>query len=432
MKQIVLVLLDGLGDRAYPELGGRTANEAADTPQLDAFCARGSCGLLWPLGPGRAPSSERAHWRMLGYHDEEFPGRAVFEARGWGRNTDPEAVYAFAALRPARERDGALWVTGRPAYGDDEAACELLVGAVAEHSVEGLEFTLSHLRRGEAILRIDGGARPEVSDTDPFLRDRDPVLEPRSRASGAGRTARAAVAWTRWVHETLSAHALNRQRERQGLDPFSIVTLKWWGQPSATWRFPERHGLEGALLAASPFLAGLAETVGLEPHVVDETDDPGADLAERLELAAGFLEEGATFVLSHQKATDEAGHTKDPGAKRDTIESIDRAVARLDEPPFADAVVCITGDHATPASPEVIHSGDPVPLALAGPGVRADRVAAFGEESQREGIFGHLLGGDLMPILLNAADRPLFAGSQPGVDPYAAGHPIRPRPLSCN
>ena len=81
MKPIVVLLLDGLGDRVYTELGGRTSNEAAKTPQLDAFCARGSNGLLWPLGPGRAPSSERAHWRMLGYADEEFPGRAVLEAR---------------------------------------------------------------------------------------------------------------------------------------------------------------------------------------------------------------------------------------------------------------------------------------------------------------------------------------------------------------
>ena len=431
MKPIVVVLLDGLGDRAYPELDGRSANEAAATPQLDGFCARGSNGLLWPLGPGRAPSSERAHWHMLGYEDSEFPGRAVFEARGWRRDVDADAVYAFAALRPAVMRDGAMWITGRPTD-EDGSVCDLLFGGVSRADVDGLLFTLNHPRRGEAILRIDGGASPAVSDTDPFFRDRDPVLRPRSRAAGAGRTARAAEAWTRWVTKTLSEHSLNRTRSRKGLDPFCVITLKWWGQALPTWRFPERHGLEGALIGGSPFLGGLARTVGLEPVELGESDDPGADLSTRLGRARELLDEGATFVFSHQKATDEAGHTKRPAAKVDAIESIDSAVAQLAEPPFSDAVVCITGDHATPASPEVIHSGDPVPFSIVGPGVRADDVDAFGESFQRGGILGHLRGEDVMPVLLNAADRPLFAGSRPGVDPHGAGHPLSPQPLAWN
>lgn len=425
MKPIVVVLLDGLGDRAYPELDGQTANEAANTPQLDAFCARGSCGLLWPLGPGRAPSSETAHWRMLGYEDDEFPGRAVFEARGWSRPVDDDAVYAFAALRPAVVRDGALWVTGRPTQ-DDHAGCELMLGSVLRREIDGLTFSLSHLTRGEAILRIDGGASPDVSDSDPFFRDRDPVLRPRSRAAGGGPTARAAEAWTSWVHETLRDHAVNRQRARQGLDPFAVITLKWWGRALPAWRFPQRHGLEGALLGASPFLLGLAQTVGLAPEKMAESDDPGADLEKRLERAAELLGDGSTFVFSHQKATDEAGHTKRPAEKVRVIESVDRAVAALAEPPFSDAVVCITGDHATPASAEVIHAGDPVPFAVAGPGVRADSVRAFGEQNQCAGILGHITGRDMMPVLLNAADRPLFAGSRPGVDVRALGHPAKP------
>jgi 2,3-bisphosphoglycerate-independent phosphoglycerate mutase len=66
MLPIVLVLLDGLGSRAHDVLGGRTSNEAAATPNLDALAARSSCGLLYAVGPGRAPSSEVAHWAMLG------------------------------------------------------------------------------------------------------------------------------------------------------------------------------------------------------------------------------------------------------------------------------------------------------------------------------------------------------------------------------
>ena len=83
--------------------------------------------------------------------------------------------------------------------------------------------------------------------------------------------------------------------------------------------------------------------------------------------------------------------------------------------------MCVTGDHATPTYPDVIHSGDPVPFVLNGPGVRADSVDAFGE-LDAAGILGHLRGPDMMPVLLNAADWPLFLGSRPtpfaGADGY--------------
>src|SRR5437667_10783028 len=89
MYPIFVVLLDGLADRAHDSLGGRTANEAADTPNLDRLAARGPCGLIYGVGPGRAPSSEIAHWAMLGYAPEEFPGRGVFEALGAGQEGEP-------------------------------------------------------------------------------------------------------------------------------------------------------------------------------------------------------------------------------------------------------------------------------------------------------------------------------------------------------
>jgi 2,3-bisphosphoglycerate-independent phosphoglycerate mutase len=54
---IVVVLFDGLADRAHAVLKGRTANEVARTPNLDRLVATGSCGVLYAVGPGRAPSS---------------------------------------------------------------------------------------------------------------------------------------------------------------------------------------------------------------------------------------------------------------------------------------------------------------------------------------------------------------------------------------
>jgi 2,3-bisphosphoglycerate-independent phosphoglycerate mutase len=399
---IVLVLIDGLGDRAHDVLGGRTASEAASTPNLDALAARGSCGVLFAVGPGRAPSSEVAHWSMLGYRPEEFPGRAVFEALGRGQEVDEAEVYAYAALRPAERRPDGWWLTGRPDPERDAATAARLVERCDGIALDGLTFSLRHVSRGEAVLRISGGAHEGVTDTDSFFRDWYPVLRPRPLVPEAERTARACEHWTREVLQRLQGERLN------------VITLKWFGRPRRVPSFRDRHGVHGAFAAESAFLRGLGRCLGLEP----------AERPLDLGLVAERLDAGDTFVYVHDKRVDEAGHTKDPEHKRTAIEELD-AELRAGSELAARAIVCVTGDHATPAAPDVIHSGDPVPLLLAGPGVRADAVTSFGELACAAGILGHVRGPDLMPVLLNAADRPLFLGSRPTAVDGADGYPDR-------
>jgi 2,3-bisphosphoglycerate-independent phosphoglycerate mutase len=405
LHPIVVVLLDGLADRAHESLGGRSGLEAAHTPNLDRLCASGSNGVLYAIGPGRAPSSEVAHWSMLGYRPEEFPGRAVFEAIGRGQDVSADDVFAYAALRPAEHRDDGWWLTGRPDPDRDVEEAERLVASCDGISVDGLTFSLAHVWRGEAVLRISGGADERVTDSDAFFRDRHPVLRPQAVVAEAERTAGAAEEWSREVIRRLEG------------ERFNVITLKWWGRPHEVPTFEQRHGLRGTFAAESAFLRGLGKHVGLDP-----VENPYVNIA----LVNERLDAGDTFVYVHDKRVDEAGHTKDPNVKRETAELIDEALADL---PTDRAIVCVTGDHATPAYRDVIHSGDPVPFVVAGPGVRADRVTEFGESTCAEGIFGHLRGPDMMPVLLNAADRPLFLGSRPTPFDGADGYPAVLDPL---
>jgi len=414
LHPIVVVLLDGVADRAHEELGGRTGVEAAHTPNLDALCARGSCGVIYAVGPGRAPSSEVAHWSLLGYRPDEFPGRAVFEAVGRGQDVSAEHVFAYAALRPAERREDGWWLTGRPDPTTDVEDAERLVAACDAIEIDGLTFSLQHVWRGEAVLRIAGGADERVTDTDAFFRARHPLLRPQAVVPEAERTARAAEAWTREVMRRLDG------------ERFNVITLKWWGRPRPLPTFEQRHGLRGTFAAESAFLRGLGRAVGLDGVDEPETDDPAADLRRRIELVRARLDAGDSFVFVHQKSADAAGHTKDPRKKQAMLETMDAALGDL---PVDRAIVCVTGDHATPAFPEVIHSGDPVPFVVAGPGVRADGVTAFGESTCAEGILGHLRGPDMMPVLLNAADRPLFLGSRPTPFDGADGYPSILEPL---
>jgi 2,3-bisphosphoglycerate-independent phosphoglycerate mutase len=402
---IVVFLLDGLADRAHESLGGRSGVEAAATPNLDRLCASGSCGVLYAIGPGRAPSSEVAHWAMLGYRPDEFAGRAVFEALGRGQEVSADDVFAYAALRPAEQRDGAWWLTGRPDPDRDADESERLVARCDGIVVDGLTFSLSHVWRGEAVLRISGGADEGVTDSDSFFRDWYPVLRPQPLVQEAERTARACEEWTREVMRRLDG------------ERFNVITLKWFGRPKNVPSFLERHGITGTFAAESAFLRGLGEYVGLASV---ENPQINVDLVDKR------LDAGDTFVYVHDKRIDEAGHTKDPSKKREAVELLDAAFTNL---PTDRAIVCVTGDHATPAYPDVIHSGEAVPFVMAGPGVRADRVREFGESTCADGILGHLRGPDMMPVLLNAADRPLFLGSRPTPFDGADGYPAILDPL---
>src|SRR5262245_27689643 len=348
MYPIVVILLDGLGDRAHDMLGGRTGNEAAETPNLDRLAASGSCGVLYAVGPGRAPSSEVAHWSMLGYRTDEFPGRAVFEALGRGQEVNDEHVFAYAALRPAERRDDGWWLTGRPDPERDADEAVQLVARCDGIAVDGLTFSLQHVWRGEAVLRISGGADDRVTDSDAFFRDRHPILRPEPLVPEAERTARAAEEWSREVMRRLDG------------ERFNVITLKWFGRPRRVPTFPERHGVGGTFAAESAFLRGLGRCVGLTP-----VENPHVNVS----LVHERLDAGDTFVYVHDKRIDEAGHTKDPNKKREAVELLDAAFVNL---PTDRAIVCVNGDHATPAYPHLIHSGDPVPLVVPRPRSRAD------------------------------------------------------------
>jgi 2,3-bisphosphoglycerate-independent phosphoglycerate mutase len=343
---------------------------------------------------------------MFGYRPDEFPGRAVFEALGRGQEVSSEHVFAYAALRPAERRDDGWWLTGRPDPDRDAEEAERLVEACDGITIDGLTFSLAHVWRGEAVLRVVGGADERVTDSDAFFRDRHPVLRPQALGPEAERTARAAEEWSREVMRRLEG------------ERFNVITLKWWGRPRDVPTFEQRHGLRGTFIASSAFLRGLALAVGLAAREEPETADAAADLHGRVALARERLDAGDTFVFCHVKSADAAGHTKDPRQKQELIEILDGALTDL---PTDRAIVCLTGDHATPASPDVIHSGDPVPFVVAGPGLRADRVTEFGESTCAEGILGHLRGPDMMPVLL--------LGSRPTPFDGADGYPSILDPL---
>ena len=430
MSPILIVMLDGLGDRPWPALGGLTPLQAAQTPNLDAFAAVSATGILATLGPGRAPGTELAHFVLFGYPLEAYPGRAVFEAAGQGLELAPDqvALHAiFATVRP--EADGTLTIVDRyPGVPAEQIAP--LADRVAHFSDGGLTIRLHHTVGEQAIVTIDGGASCDITDTDPHnngwsagsIRPLDDATDP----AAAARAADALTAYLRFAYSALAPEGAAPDAER----PFLL--LKWTGRRRPLASFPAHTGMRGTIVSSAGVFEGIARELGMEHRRMTSLPDLAEDTRMRLAGAAAAFADGADFVLMHSKQPDEAGHEKNPVLKRDVIAGIDAGLAGLAErtglPP--DTIVVVTGDHGTPAGTTLIHSGDPVPIAILADSVQPDDVCAFDERACAHGRLGHLRGEDLMPLLLNARGTVRYMGGR--LSPHTGLHwprdyePFRP------
>jgi 2,3-bisphosphoglycerate-independent phosphoglycerate mutase len=429
---MILVILDGLGDRAHAELADapdgapRTASEAAATPVLDELTRRGESGVLVPLGWGRAAASEIAHWSLFGFSEIDFPGRTRLEALGHGLVPEPGTLLLFGALRPSStDGDGRIWITGRVRRNEPEVARQLLE-TVRTYETATHRFALTIFDRGECILTVT--PRPPysveaVTDTDPFFEHLHPMMQPLALRSldfatvGSGTTATALAEYLRWVRAALADDVVNRDRIASGLPALDTLTTKWASVIDPVPSFRDVTGVRGAMVPTSPFYRGLGRLLGMD--AIDATRS-GDALADSLAAARHLVDRGAQFVHVHTKVTDEAGHTKDPHAKKAAVEWCDAQLAALIEPPFSDWVVAVTGDHATPASGGVLHSGDPTPFVIAGPSVRPDGVSVIGEVTSRQGALGVIAASDVLPLMCSHANRPRFLGHRPSPYPTIA------------
>lgn len=414
-KGCLLVVLDGLGDRAFASLGNRTPLQAAHTPLLDSLAAAGANGLYHAGRLGQALPSENAHFAMFGYAAADFPGRGCLEALGQGLDLAPDQVAVLAHLCAVSERRGCLFLdVDAPRATEEE--CAAAAAAVARFSAHGVDIRLERGAGLFGVLLLTGEVAPQVTDSN-TMRDKtflSSILPHATHAAdpAAQRTARALADYVRFCHRTLRNLPLNHARSSRGLPPLSGLVTQRPGRMQPVTPFAERYGMRGVSVAAGVVYWGIARYLGLDLVRDQDSNDPGADLARRVGLAREALAAGAGLVHVHTKAPDEAAHRKDALLKKEVIAALDRGLAAslpplLDDP---DILVAITADHSTPSCGALVHSGEPTPLLFHGQGVRVDQVARFDEVAVASGALGCVRGGELMLLILNHLDRARLAG----------------------
>ncbi|BCO10786.1 phosphoglycerate mutase [Desulfolithobacter dissulfuricans] len=424
-RRCVLILLDGLGDRAHGELNDATPLQAARTPNLDSLAAMGSSGLLHASRPGRVLPSENAHFAIFGYSADEFPGRGFLEALGAEIAIAPEEVALLAHFAALQESDNLLLLEkDRPEASDEEAA--LVTGAIESFSTDQISFRYVQTGHLDGVVLLNGPVSPHITDSQCFA-EGEPLVEVQPLRTGgprAARTARALKTYLLWCKRVLDAHPVNLARKEKGLVPVNGLVTQRAGQWKRVEPFSLRWGLRGISIASGPMYWGLARFIGLDVHRVDDTARPGMDLCARLQWVAGHKEQYSFFHV-HTKAPDQAAHTKNPRNKVAVIEALDRGLGQvLDRLLDGETMVVVTADHSTPSAGPLIHSGEPVPIMAIGPGIRRDRVKSFDEVHCAGGALGQLQGQDFMYCVLNWLDRAKLQGlmDTPADQPYWPGN----------
>jgi len=389
----LVVICDGMADRPVPELGNRTPLEAARKPNMDELARRGICGLMDTIAPGIPPGSDTAHLALLGYDPfEVYTGRGPFEAAGAGlelKAGDIALRVNFATV------DDELVVRDRRAGRIADTGG--LEAAVRKIRLCGIEILFKSTTAHRATLVLRGkGLSHEVSDSDPH-RVGEKAMRVKALSKGAAKTARLLNEFSRKTHEVLETHPLNLERVRKGLPPANYLLLRGAGVVPKLEPLRARFGLDGACIAATALVRGVCRMADMEViDVAGSTTGVDTDLHAEGKAVLRALETH-DLVLYSIKGFDELGHDGDAEGKVHFIERVDAALGGLLGK--ADYLALLV-DHTTPVSVRD-HTGDPVPVAIAGPGVRVDEVRAYDERSVARGGLGRIRGKDLLPILVD-------------------------------
>lgn len=413
----LLLILDGLGDRGHPCLNGLTPLQAASTPNLDRIAACGENGLFHPGAPGQAFPSEKAHFALFGYSQNEFPGRGLLEALGEGLQPGTRDVSLLARLGSVSERQGCLFLERERPSDVSEQDTEDLLAALPHPESGSLRMDYHPLESTLGILLLSGWASAGITDTNPMLDGTYlPELNPREGLSEeeftkAENTARELKSYLLQVYRAWNQHPVNINRKNQGLLPVNAMLTQRPGKYTQAPPLLERYGLQAASVASGRVYKGLADFLGFNSCPQEDSEYPDSDLARRIETAVSLLDEH-DLVHVHTKAPDSAAHRKDPQHKKEIIQALDKGLNNLapERIEREDLLLAVTSDHSTPSSGSLIHSGEPVPLALLSAHTRRDEVASFQEVACAKGSLGLLQGRELIYTILNWLDRAKLAG----------------------
>ncbi len=412
MKHII-ILGDGMADKAIEKLGGKTPLQFAKTPYMDMLAKMGRTGRLITVPEGYNPGSEVANTAILGYDlDKVYEGRGPLEAASIGYEMDSLDLALRCNIICVRE-DGTIKTHNGGNLSTEDAGplINLLnekLGSDRVKWVKGIQY--------RHLLIINGGSKHIVCappHDHPNEAWRPLLVKPEEGWENKREEGRMTAQETADLlndliiksQDILLNAPLNIKRKAEGKDLANTIWPWSGGYRPAMQTLSEIYPSvkSGAVVSAVDLIRGIGHYAGLDIIEVEgatglwDTNYEGKTKAALDELKK------KDFVFLHVEASDEAGHDGEVDLKVKTIENLDsRMIGPIyEEVKTWDEPVCIAilPDHFTPVELRV-HVGEPVPFIIYYPGIEPDDTQVYDEVSCVTGSYGILkLQGFMQTIM---------------------------------
>lgn len=420
MKHIV-ILGDGMADWPVEKLGNKTLLQYANTPYMDLLAKQGKTGMLKTVQDGFHPGSEVANSSILGYDQNEvYEGRGPLEAASIGVELAPDDMAIRCNIICIEGDHIKNHSCGRLETEEGDILIKYLQEKLANdadivakyghivHFYTGVQYRhLLVINGGSKFLKCTPPHDVPLKPWKPLLVQPDIEAEAKAEAKStldATETAELINLLIVKSQELLNAHPFNAQRIAEGKDPANSI-WPWAGgnrphMVPLTTTFPQIK--KGAVITAVDLIRGIGSLAGL--RIIDVEGATGLYDTNYEGKAQAAIEALKTddFVYLHVEASDEAGHDGDLELKLQTIENLDkRAIGPIYEEvknwgvagtPTADlepVAIAVLPDHPTPVAHRT-HTNEPIPFLIYAPGIEADGVQVFDEQSCKNGEYGNL------------------------------------------
>ena len=399
MKHII-ILGDGMADKAVDRLGGKTLLQYAHIPMMDRLAREGRTGRLITVPEGFPPGSEVANTAIMGYDlNAVYEGRGPLEAASIGYEMNDDDLALRCNIITIEDGRIITHNGGNLQTADGDMLIRHLnkcLGNDRIRFITGIQY--------RHLLIIKGGnkhivcAPPHDHPNEPWSQL---LVKPESDSDtdhtrlSPQETADLLNDLIIRSHEILAQHPFNQDKARRGQRQANSI-WPWSGgyRPSMQTLmelYPQVHS--GSVISAVDLIRGIGHYAGLDIIKVDgATGLADTNYEGKAQAAIKALKE-QDFVFLHVEASDEAGHDGDLELKLKTIEYLDNRIVR----PIVETIsqweepVCIAvlPDHLTPVEMR-IHVGEPVPFLIWHKGIEPDDVRQYDEVSCANGCFGLL------------------------------------------
>lgn len=402
----IFVIIDGLGDLPCRILNEMTPLEAAETPNLDFFSARGELGYMYPVKPNFIPESDEALLSIF-RNSISTKVRGQLEARGIGLKLtrgDLALRVNFATI----DSESKEIFDRRAGRTLSTSEAEILADAIMKIKMP-FPFEFIPTSQHNAVLVFRGGFSEDITGNDityiqgkTNIHDKVRVSKPLNNDENSQYTSNVLNEFLERAHELLESHPINVERMRKGLLPANYLLVRGPGIEIPKLKLYRKW----VSAAYTPLEVGFSKVSGMQTLNFDYPKlinfDSYSNSYEALRRACRFAtsivktySKNSDYIYIHIKETDLPGHDNKPVEKKLMLEYLDSTLfyfLRKFAPQNGIKIV-VTGDHSTPCKNKG-HSANPVPVLFYNNSILRER--GFNEKEARKGSLGKILGKDLL------------------------------------